>query len=363
MIARRSTETVLSCSASGGGRGGFLYVSLEGADKLALYGGQSLPYSKALAANETISFTCRYRAVKASAAEGDIKVTAMFAENETETKQSAEAAATAVRVRITPEIEAPENDCVGRHMYGIREEVRCRYSPSSAPVSWRVKSGCRMDGEILTCSLDAMENPLSILCGNAVYTPNVSIVEPSGVECREVVAETYGVPVNHAGGVGMRFELYVLPLTVSFERIAVEEVPCSEGTHTGYFAYSRFSGVWSHTEANGAGNWIDIQTGNLFGIDRPAITGELSRITDDGLLVDDDSYGWKDGELVWPIPLGWNDKGTTRGMKEYKRFDTDVTHVTEIFENGRSGVRKLGNQVYRDIDGTVNLNGRIVHED
>ena len=160
----------------------------------------------------------------------------------------------------------------------------------------------------------------------------------------------------------MVMDLYVLPLDVSFTGIAAEEVPCLEGTHTGYFAHSRFSGVWSHTVENGAGNWVDVQEGNLFGEDRPAITGELPRITADGAFVSNVSCEWQDGELIWPIPYGWNEKGTKQGVAEYGRFGTDTQHWTIIFRNGRSGVRKLQNQVYRDIDGTVNLNGRVIDE-
>ena len=39
-------------------------------------------------------------------------------------------------------------------------------------------------------------------------------------------------------------KLYVKPLDVSFAEIAVEEVPCAEGTHSGYFSLPQFSGEW-----------------------------------------------------------------------------------------------------------------------
>ena len=359
----QSTETRLDCWAYGGTRGGHVRIEIAGADGLVPYGGSPLPFEQDLEPGEEVAFETAYRAVRPSGGKDDIVVTATFTENETGWTATTVDKATAVQVIVCPKIPAPENESFGRHKYGVREEASCLYFPSSASVAWQTDDGDMLDDGTFVCPLAATRNPLTISGGGATYTPNVSVVEPQGIECRNVKAERYCVPVNHAGGIGMLMDLHVLPLDVSFTGIAVEEVPCLEGTHTGYFANPRFSGVWSHTVENGAGNWIDIQEENLFGEDRPAITGELSRVTADGVFVSDVSYGWQDGELVWPIPYGWNEKGTRRGSSEYKRFGTDTRHWTIIFRNGRSGIRKLQNQVYRDIDGTVNLNGRIVDED
>ena len=362
-VGWRSTETVLNCSANGGRKGGFAYFSLEGADGLIQYEGPTLPYSKSLEPEEKISFKCRYRATKASESEGDIKVTATFVENETWATQDVKDMATAVRIELNPVLIAPKNDSDGRHVYGVREEVYCRYSPSTAPVSWEVGPDCRMNGEIFTCPLDAATNPLSISGGTTTYTPNVSVIEPSGIESRNAEMELFGVPTNHAGGIGMKLEFYVLPLEVSFEKISIEEVPCTEGTHSGYFAFSNFSSEWSHTVERGAGRWMNVRFGNYVGTVHPALRAELPRVTEDGIFIDDDSYGWIDGELIWNVPFGWNESDTVDGTAEHKRFGQDIKQQMVIFETGRCGVRKLKNMIYRDIDGTVNLNGRIVHEE
>lgn len=357
-----STETELDCWAYGGTRGGHVRIEIKGADGLVQYGGSPLPFEQDLESGEEVTFKNTYRAVRPSGGKDAIVVTATFTENETEWTETSVDKATAVQVVVSPKIPAPENESFGRHKYGVREEVSCLYFPSSASVAWQTDSGYLLNEGTFVCPLASTTNPLTISGGSATYTPSISVVEPRGIECRNVKAERYGVPVNHAGGIGMIMDLHILPLDVSFTGIAVEEVPSLEGTHTGYFANPRFSGIWSHTVENGAGNWIDVQEENLFGEDRPAITGELSRVTADGVFVSDVSYGWQDGELVWPIPYGWNERGTRQGSDEYKRFGTDTRHWTIIFRNGRSGIRKLQNQVYRDIDGTVKLNGRVVDE-
>ena len=168
------------------------------------------------------------------------------------------------------------------------------------------------------------------------------------------------VPTNSAGGIGLTMDLYVKPLDVSFEGIAVEEVPCDEGSHTGYFAFSCFSGDWYHSRDNGAGNWINVRSGNLWGEDKACISNALSRITEDGILVDDENYSWIDGELVWHVPFGWNESDTTEKVPEFARFAEDTRQIIVIFSSGLTGVEKFGNRVIRYIDGRIYLNNRRV---
>ena len=359
-IARRSTRTVLCCSASGGGKGGFLYVSLDGADRLVRHGGQTLPYSKALAANETISFSCRYRAVKASDAEGDIKVSATFTENETGTKQSAEATATAVRVRFTPEVEAPENTSIGRHRYGVREIVNCFQYPSAPKVTWQA-TGCATAGEVkFRLPLTAVENPICASCRGATYVPALSVVEPSELDGRAEDVVLYGVPTNHAGGIGMQLGIYVLPGDVSFSGLMLEEIPCDRGSHGGYFDNEIFSEIWAHSSDNGAGRWwnvsmIDNRMGGEDMVDTVAIMSELPRINSAGEYTDDLQCSWSDGYIEWEVPFGWN--AVDGEQVPCREFATDTRHRLEIDTGGTVRVRKLSNEVVREISGKVFLNG------
>ena len=189
------------------------------------------------------------------------------------------------------------------------------------------------------------------------YVPCMTIVEPSGVEARDASAVVYEVPVGEAGGIGMELPSYALPLDVSFSQIAVEEVPNEGGSASGYFTHSDFKDWWHHNEKTGAGNWLDVDAQNRIGIDYPRLEGKLYRMMENGLLVDDPLYGWRYGELNWENPFGWNEQGTVKGTAEHRRFAVDETQNMVIFENGRTGVRKLRNVVTRDVDGTVFLNG------
>ena len=359
-VGWRSTETVLRCSASGGGNGGFLYVSLEGSDRLVRQGGPSLPYSKALAADETVAFECRYRATKASDAADDIKVTATLAENETGATRSAEAMVTAIRLTFTPEVEAPKNTSVGRHRYGVCEIVNCFQLPAAPKVAWQT-TGCAAIGDArFRFPPTAAEDPICASCRGETYIPALSVVEPSGVEGRAEDVVLYGVATNHAGGVGMQLGIYVLPGEVSFSGLMVEEIPCDRGSHGGYFDNALFSGIWTHSSDNGAGRWwnvsvIDNRMGGEAMVDTVAIMSELPRIDPAGEHTDDLQCSWSDGYIEWEIPFGWN--AVDGEQAPCREFATDTRHRLEIDAGGTVRIQKLANEVVREIGGKVVLNG------
>jgi hypothetical protein len=184
---------------------------------------------------------------------------------------------------------------------------------------------------------------------------------PNGIEAARVVCKTYGVHTNHAGGVGMKFELRVKPLDVCFSGIAVEEVPCDIGIREGYFAYPMFANLQSHTFNNGAGRWSKVQIDNILELtDEAAIESLIPRITPDGILTNDTSFGWIDGRIVWNIPMGWGEKNSVIGDNPYKKFAEDTKAEMRIFSSGQSGVRKFQHQVTRYIDGRIFLDMREV---
>ena len=210
------------------------------------------------------------------------------------------------------------------------------------------------------CPLFAIENPLAVKCKGAEYIPAISVVAPSGIETRKVNYWEGNVPTNRAGGIGLTIDLHITPLDVSFEGIAVEEVPCTEGTHSGYFSFPRFSGEWCHSRDNGAGKWIKVSEENLFGQDFACLSNEMFRVTEDGIFVEDESGSWIDGKLIWQVPFGWNELGTEKGTPEFARFAEDTKQTMVIFPNEHCGVEKFGNRASRYIDGRIYLNGRQV---
>ena len=353
----RSTETELDCWAYGGTRGGHVRIEIRGADGLVQYGGSPLPFECDLEPGEEVTFKNTYRAVRPSGGEDDIVVTATFSENETDWSQTTIDKATAIRLRFRVNVLAPENDCDYRHRYGVREKVECSSEPSEPKVAWIAKGNGFVRGGEFTCPLTAASDPLTARCNGVEYVPSMVVVEPTGVEARDVGAVVYKVPIGHAGGIGMEIPSYALPLDVSFSQIAIEEVQNDGGSAVGYFTHSDFRNWWHHDENTGAGNWLDVDVHNKIGIDYPRLESELYRMTDDGIFVDDPRYGWRYGELNWDNPFGWNEQGTAKGTPEHKRFAVDEKQKMVIFETGRTGVWKLRNVVTRDIDGTVYLNG------
>ena len=353
----RSTETELDCWAYGGTRGGHVRIEIRGADGLVQYGGSPLPFECDLEPGEEVTFKNTYRAVRPSGGEDDIIVTATFTENETDWSQTTIDKATAIRLKFRVNVLAPENDCDYRHRYGVREKVECSSEPSEPKVTWVAKGNGFVRGGEFSCPLTAASDPLTARCNGVEYMPSMAVVEPTGVEARNVGAVVYKVPIGHAGGIGMEIPSYALPLDVSFSQIAIEEVPNDGGSAIGYFTHSDFRNWWHHDENTGAGNWLDVDVHNKIGIDYPRLESELYRMTDDGLFVDDPRYGWRYGELNWDNPFGWNEQGTAKGTPAHKRFAVDEKQKMVIFETGRTGVWKLRNVVTRDIDGTVYLNG------
>ena len=363
---RRSTRTGLSCSAFGGPNGGMVVFSIVGEGRLVKLCGRNFPVMRNLAPNETVAFSVLYEGLQASSSVGDIVASASFIENTTNAvAQTSQATLTSVEIEIMRQAEAPENNCTYRHKFGVNEVINCNNWPAAANVSWTsttlnnvsVSSGTGT----YRCPLYAAENPLSVSYGGASYTPAISVVEPNGIQVRNPEVRTYITSPGRAGWVGLRQEFYVKPFDVSFSEISIEEVPCTTGTHSGYFSDPSFSVIWCHSVANGAGEWCSIEEHtNKMGInDTARITMELLRIDGDGNFTDNPAYSWANGEITWDIPFGWGAKpqGTGASAVLYKQFDPDAGHRITIVPSGTVSVRKFGNEATRDIQGNTYLNG------
>jgi hypothetical protein len=185
----------------------------------------------------------------------------------------------------------------------------------------------------------------------------MEVFEPEVVKATNVVIRTYGVAVGNAGGIGMSFDQIILPLDVSFSMIAIEEVPSTNGTRSGYFDTHYFAADWYHTRENGAGVWGNVDVNNVWGKDQAAWTEQLLRMTEDGLLVNDETYRWKDGHIKWNIPYGWNINGTSGMADPYKIMKFNAEQRFEITDNGDVSVEKLGNIVIRTTNNWYYLNG------
>ncbi len=371
MQPRRSTRVRLTIDAYGGPDGGSLWLTGSNLGNLvAVDGGVSLPYSQILAAGESYHASGVYEGVMESDAANDVTVSGSLVPSvQGETIQS-DTQITVVRILLTPEVAPPEEPANGRHTYGVCEFVRRFQFPSIPAVAWNPVGGgsnavSRTGYSCYRFPLNACKNPLRVELGDAFYVPRLSCIEPSGIVAREVALCTYGLPAGKAGGIGLRQAFYVTPFTVSFSEIAIEEVPCDEGSVNGYFRYVIEPGGWSHTRLAGAGIWLDVDTDNRASstnraIDEAAIEEELPPITPDGVETNDYSFGWMDGLMIWQIPFGWNARGTSGETPQIGNI-AGTTQEFYIDRWGHTAIRKFNNQATRRIDDRRFLNGLEVH--
>ena len=73
----------------------------------------------------------------------------------------------------------------------------------------------------------------------------------------------------------------------------------------------------------------------------------LPPMTPDGTLTNDVSFGWQDGAIIWYIPLGWNEHGTSGETDPIKTNAVPERQTFIITTNGTLSVIKAGWYVSR----------------
>ena len=106
---------------------------------------------------------------------------------------------------------------------------------------------------------------------------------------------------------------------------------------------------------------MQVGDNNYLGKDNAAMTNSLPRMTPDGVLTNDVQFGWRYGSIVWQVPIGWGEEEEDPNFGELLDcLTTGETQEMVIFSDGKFGVRKFRHMVTREVDGTVNLDGRQV---
>ena len=359
---KRSTRILVDVSVAGGPNGGTFSITAPNLGKLVpvACGPMVIPSSMNLAPYETYcaSFVCE--GVEASNEGDDVTIAGIFTENVTGQHIPSSDSMTVIRVELTPWVTAPENSSVHRHLLGVGEIVNCLQCPSSPSVTWQSVSGWTVSNSlgvtVFTAPLLADENGIFATCGGQTYSPRIRVIEPEGIVAENAAEVRYGVQKGEAGGIGMKLDLYVVPRTVSFSNIAMQETPCRTGTHSGYFDNPEFADEWYHWTNQGAGEWHNIGADNFFFEDYPRVHGAWPRMMDDGTITTNKSYGWQDGTMVWDIPIGWGPKGTTDNSGQVGVIEGYKQEFV-IFSDGFAGVRKFSNRVTRRTNDVVYLNG------
>ena len=81
----------------------------------------------------------------------------------------------------------------------------------------------------------------------------------------------------------------------------------------------------------------------------------------DGVLTNDVQFAWRYGSIVWQVPMGWGEEEEDPNFGELLDcLTTGETQKMVMFSDGKFGVRKFRHMVTREVDGTVNLDGRQV---
>ena len=361
-LRRVSTNAVLTCSAYGGPNGGVLRLDTANLSRLARVGGDALPSGPVdVAPFSSVSWRAEYEPVAHSERENDIAATATFCENVSGETLASTAKTTVVKLTLEPWEAKPGFE--NRHVVGVCEKIFCKAEPDigqwgeigggeflGTRGSVDYKCPLTSDGSVLYCSVDASRHYF-----------NLTIVEPSAMVARLPVARDFGIPENHAGGAGMNLQVYVLPDTVAFSGIAMEEIPSSSGTHQGYFSNLYFTNVWYHTVAMGAGRWTNIKPDNYWETDRAWMGDELPHEMPSGHMTYDMSDGsWSDGSLVWDITWGWAERDSTLGDIPVSSIPTKYNQSFAIDREGTLAVSKFQNAVSRGTNNVIRLNGDVV---
>ena len=344
-VGRRSTSAHLTIHANGGPNGGVLTVSSQNLDKLQKNSGPAFPtVPVAVPAGYSITYGMNYVGVGASSNINDIVVNGSFTENGG-SNVFATACMTAIQIELEPEEIPIDNNCVNRHLVGVDEKVWLRNYPSSANLEIvdEVDVDVYLDGGGFWCPWSGGRYYPTVRAGTCEFQTCIDVLEPV-VSCRNVEWSgdigTNGV----AGNIMMRLDLYIEPTTVSFAGLAMEEVPTDIGLgHGGYFDDQTKGGLWSHTQAAGAGHWDVVQTNAYWTTDHPQVI----------------SYAqpWCDGWKEWKIPVGWGIFGTVKGV-----IDPDpTTQRFEITEGGDVTIFKYNHSIKRAIDNKVWVDGSRVY--
>ena len=313
---KRSTRTWLTVYANAGPNGGALTLSSQNIGKLSVVEGGtfSLPSPLNLASDETFNAQYLFEGELPSVTTNDISVSGSFLPTGQSQPLQSSAALTSVKVELEAVYGAPENPCASRHTYGVGEKVSFRATPQSAAILVSMQSynaleeyvtqynsfsgassGDMTVDRVYTCPISSVYVPkVTVSCGGTVYAPVMALVNPSEVVTREASWTGECWPPGSVGEAGLRTVNYIGPMHVSFQGIAVSEVPCYDVIPaTGCFTQGVHN--LSHTTNANAGIAYRIKVGNYWAIDRAESTMAETN--------------WVQGvasEMIWKIPVGWH---------------------------------------------------------
>ena len=187
-VARRSTEVTVGVTASGGSNGGWLYLTRQdNIDRLVCKhgGAPSFPPARHLEPYETysIAYTCTGR--KESAYENDVELDGCFIEDGNGVRIDDYARLTVIRVDLTTGKDAPLNNKLHRHEYGIGEKIYVRHYPVPPGLSI-IANDAKISGipglQTLEWGVSNVLHQMRIELPGVVYHPLIQVLVPSEIE-------------------------------------------------------------------------------------------------------------------------------------------------------------------------------------
>ena len=347
----------LTCTAHGGQFGGVFTLSKTNFGKLDRVSGTEPPgTSVELAPGEFRRWEATYAPQTHSSSEGDIQAVAQFAEYLSGDVYGDESQMTVVELELEP--ATYKEGFPNRHCWGVRETIHCSAKPDIG--EWEKTGGgeFKPSGSVkdYTCPLVSDGSSLSYSAGSASYDFNITIVEPNAIVAVPVKTLTYGLGPNQAGGIGLKFDTYVMPMHVSFSGIAMEEVPSNRGFHDGLFSNNFFRNEWYHTVEHGAGKWDNVRPDNSCGEDKACFKKEIPRVLPNGTVTFNPNEGmWTSGRIFWRINWGWAKKDSQFGDIPVKEIATPYNQTFRIDEYGTASVTKFQCTIIRGTNNVIRM--------
>ena len=364
-VEKRSTTNMLTVTACGGASGATLLLSTTNLECLQRIGGGSVSLPAEVVLGPYTSYKATFRCEGAGNG-GTPSVSGII--SGLDGADSSYAQMTVVRVEMQKLRNAPANQCLNRHAYGIGEKILFHQSPGSPEVEILAEDVkiLGVGTRTIEWGVSNIEHTLTFSLNDVRYVPLVTIHKPNGIEGYDAQALTNGLSPGVAGGLELVQRYRVLPLSVDFSKLKIEEVPCYEEIPaTGYFIYTPTNRAYrTHTRTAGAGKWYDVDTGNYWGLsmnvrDFAGRKGALSRMMPNGTETTNTAYGWLGGTMTWKVPFGWKSGEYPSGNEPVGVFAEGTRQIMTITANGDFSVQKLGHVATRQIGGLITLDNNV----
>ena len=318
-----------------GERGELTLACTQGAECIRLEGPTSWTV------DSSVTKEVRITGRETSGSKDDVRLVARFVPEKGETRENA-ANLTVAKVWHEAKVYEPKN--VLRKHFGVAEEVLVLWRPSETFNNVICDNGIvRLTGygmSLIEVSHRPGHTKISLDSGFLTVTCSLNVIAPERIRAH-VLATDFSRQIGIAGGINIRFRVYVDPVDVSFAHLCVQEVPRVATDAIGYFAQPEYTDYLDHG-LNGAGAWVQLNSRNAFrdeagvGIVQPPWAGG--------------------GSFTWPIPC------ICRLAKYPSETPTEFTHYTQRFEldaDGTVRIKKFGYCAERATNNMHSLKGEL----